>query len=243
MKTFANFLYMGNLLAQCPEGNAVITGAYNRVFKPLIKIIEEDCGTKVGEVRDATIKSVGLLEVYKDQMSVTNVPITPARIQHITSSTARTKVNVRTLRSCTSEGGVCRKCLHASYQWIDPTFDRLMVMSVGDYPPMTLVPAVGQSHRFDFTGASSGLLLSYLAKTYNGSLLGMKSYFLQDIPVRPDLLRSYVPENVASFLIREVTDTGLVSPITIQYVTKMEDTLEQVLYLLSQYFVGYYTSQ
>lgn len=243
MKTFANFLYIGNLLAQCPEGNAVITGAYNRVFKPLVKIIEEDCGTKVGEVRDATTKSVGLLEVYNDQTSTTNVPITPERIQYLISNTTRTKVNVRTLRSCASVGGVCRKCLHASYQWIDPTFDRLVVMSVGDYPPMTLVPAVGQSHRFDFTGASSGLLLSYLAKTYNGSLLGMKSYFLQDIPVRPDLLRSYVPENVASFLIREVTDTGLVSPITIQYVTKMEDTLEQVLYLLSQYFVGYYTSQ
>lgn len=243
MKTFANFLYMGNLLAQCPEGNAVITGAYNRVFKPRVKIIEEDCGTKVGEVREATTKSVGLLEVYNDQTGTSNVPLIPSRLKYINATLKKTKVNVRTLRSCTSVGGVCRKCFHASYQWIDPLFDRLSLTTVGEYPKMGLVPEVGQSYVFDFTGVNSGLILSYLSKGYSGSLLGMKSYLVQDIPIRPDLLRSYVPENISSFLIREVADTGLVPHTTIQYVTKMEDTLEQVLYLLSQYFVGYYTSQ
>ena len=240
MKTYANFLYLGNLLAQCPDTNPVIYGLYTRLFKPTIKIVEEDCGTKVGQIRPiipTSNKSVGYIE-----LSNLDTPMTPVRIRTLLANTPLTSFRVRLLPACTSTGGICRKCLWASYEYIDPLFNRNDIVGTVDYPNISTVPTVGQSVSFDFTLAKSTLFLSHLVNGYSGSLLGMKSYLLDGLPLRGSLLREKLPDNIVSFAHREIADTGLVSTSNLAYAEKLEDNLERVLYLLGQYIVGYYTS-
>lgn len=240
MKTYANFLYLGNLLAQCPDENSVIYGLYNRLFKPTVRIVEEDCGTKVGQVRPiipTSNKSVGYIE-----LSNLDIPMTPVRIKTLLANTTLTSFRARVLPACTSIGGICRKCLWASYEHIDPLFDRNTIVNTIDYPDISTVPNVGESISFDFTLAKSTLFLSHLVNGYVGSLLGMKSYLLDGLPLRESLLRDRLPDSIVSFSHREIADTGLVSAPILAYAEKIDDNLERVLYLLSQYVVGYYTS-
>lgn len=240
MKTYANFLYLGNLLAQCPDTNPVIYGLYNRLFKPTVKIVEEDCGTKVGQVRPlipTSNKSVGYIE-----LSNLDIPMTPVRIKTLLANTTLTSFRARVLPACTSEGGICRKCLWSSYEYINPLFDRNTIVNTVDYPSIATVPNVGESINFDFTLAKSTLFLSHLVNGYVGSLLGMKSYLLEGLPLRESLLRERLPDTIVSFAHREIADTGLVSVPNLSYAEKIEDNLERVLYLLGQYVVGYYTA-
>jgi hypothetical protein len=71
----------------------------------------------------------------------------------------------------------------------------------------------------------------------------MKSYMTENLPINPVLYRSYLNDDVVSFIQRQVEDTGLVPRIALSYAEKIDDNLERTLYLLSQYIVGYYTSQ
>lgn len=243
MKTYADFLYLGNLLAQCPEDNKVVLGAYNKVFRPYVKIVEEDCNRKTGEPVAISSKCVGLVEIYNNTANSTNVPITRFRIKDMFDNQEGRKFYVRSLSSCVSTGGICRRCLHSSYQWIDESFNRSSIQVTSDYPSLSGVPVVGTYFKFDFTGKNSVLLLSHLTKTYNGSLLGMKSYLLDKLPISHTLLNSFLPEQVTSYLLREVSDTELVPTMTLQYVQNISDPLEKTLYILSQYFFNYYTQQ
>lgn len=241
MKTYANFLYLGNLLAQCPEDNPIIFGAYRRLFKPNVAIVEEDCGTKVGESRPlipTSNRSVGYIELDNS-----DTPVTPVRIQTLLANTDLTKLRVRVVSACTSEGGICRKCLWGSYRYLDPLFERNTIVNVWNYPDLSTVPPTGDSIAFDFTGVDSAYFLSELANGYVGSLLGMKSYLLERLPLRASLLRSFLPEPIVAMVQREITDGGLVPQASLDYATRLDDTLERTLYLLSQYVVGYYTSQ
>lgn len=241
MKTYANFLYLGNLLAQCPTVNPIIYGVYKRIFTPVVKIIEEDCETKVGETRlliPTSNKSVGYIELDNS-----DTPVTPVRIQTLLANTDLNILKVRVLSSCTSTGGICRKCLWASYEKLDPGFDRNTILSTGGYPLLSTVPAVGQSIPFDFTGANSTYFLSHLTKGYVGSLLGMKSYLLDGLPLRASLFRDLLPDTIVGMVQREIADSGFVPQASLDYASRLDDNLERILYLLSQYVVGYYTSQ
>lgn len=241
MRTFANFLFLGNLFTTCPTDNKVIHGAYLRIFKPSIKIVEEDCKTKLGEKR--SVVTTGLQTVGYIELDNSDTPIVPTRLQYLTNTLNKSKVRIRTLSSCTSEGGICRKCLWSSYKYVNPSFERRSITLVSQYPSISTIPAVGSSFNFDFTGADSALFLSFLVNGYSGSLLGMKSYMTENLPINPVLYRSYLNDDVVSFIQRQVEDTGLVPRIALSYAEKIDDNLERTLYLLSQYIVGYYTSQ
>ncbi|HET8689666.1 MAG TPA: hypothetical protein VFM18_23920 [Methanosarcina sp.] len=234
-RTFANFIYLGNLYSQNPSTSPAIKGMYELIFKPLVSIIEEDCGTKLGDNLAVGSQIRGFIE-----LSNGDAPITPTRINFLVQHKVPS-VYVRNVASCASDGGVCRKCLYGSYQYLDPSFNRLLVTVPGDYPALSTVPAVGATVRLDFTGDTSKFL-SYMANGYSGAVLGMKSYLHEKLPLREGLyLKSLTEQKVAMF-IREIMDENIVGTLEIEYGTKIGDNIEKVLFLLAQYFIAYYVN-
>lgn len=234
MKTYANFIYLGNLLAQCPgpEVNPVIYGVYQRLFKPKVKIVAEDCGTKIGTIRPVNNKLVWSLELKNS-----DIPVDSDRVKHLLEN-GITHTPIRSVESCLSEGGICRKCLYGSYQYVDPAFDKTTLTS---YPLFSTVPSVGSSIAMDFTGTKSVPFLTYLTNTYSGQVLGMKSYLSDPLPLREGLLRSYIPDPVLTIFIQNITDAGYIPTLELNYANSLNSKLEKVLFLFSQHFLGYYT--
>ena len=235
MKSYANFVYLRNLLASCPDENSVVIGVYNRIFKPRVKIVAEDCQTKIGTPRPVNNRAVGYLQIDNSDL-----PIIPSQVTALLNSNVRTTY-VRSVESCTSEGGICRKCLHGSYEYIDPDFDRITIQNVVDYPLLATVPAVGQLVAFDFTGEESLKFLTYLSSTYSGNILGIRSYLQTPLPLREGLLVSFLPDQIVALFTREVTDTKTVSQLELNYANSISFKLEKVLFLFTQYILGYYS--
>lgn len=236
MKTYANFVYMGNMLAQCPDVNPVIYGVYTRLFKPRVKIVEEDCGTRIGSNRPVNANVVGSLEVGN-----TDTPIIASRVSTLLQQN-KPFVPVRSVESCVSQGGICRKCLHGSYEYIDPDYDKTTLTDVMSYPSLTTVPAVDTYLAMDFTGEKSLPYLTYLSNTYSGQILGLRSYLTNPLPLREGLLRDYIPDAILPLFVREVTDSGMVQTMELNYANSLSSKLEKTLFLFSQYFLGYYSS-
>lgn len=235
MKSYANFVYLRNLLASCPIENSVVYGMYNRVFKPVVTIVEEDCGTRIGTQRPVNNLAVGYLQIDNS-----DTPIIPSQV--VSLLTAGTKLTyIRSVESCISEGGICRKCLHGSYEYIDPDFDRTTVLAEIDYPLIATVPSVGEAISFDFTGETSTRFLTYLADTYSGNVLGIRSYLRAPLPLREGLFLKFLPDAIMSLFTREVADTQTVSQLELNYANSISFKLEKVLFLLTQYILGYYS--
>lgn len=234
-RTFANFIYLGNLYSQNPSSDPVIRGMYDLVFKPIVKIVVEDCGTKLGDNRALGSQVRGFIE-----LSNGDAPITPSRIQYLTQQKIET-VYIRNVASCAATGGVCRKCLHGSYQYLDPLFDRALITLPSDYPDISTVPEVGSSIRFNFTEDTTRFL-SYLAKSYSGGVLGMRSYIQDRLPLKEELYQGLLSEQKVSQFVRAVEDQNLVGTLEIEYGTKISDNIEKVLFLLAQYFIAYYVN-
>lgn len=244
MKSYANFVYLRNLLASCPDENSVVIGVYNRIFKPRVKIVAEDCQTKIGTPRPVNNRAVGYLQIDNSDL-----PIIPSQVTALLNSNVRTTY-VRSVESCHAsitypdgrvENGICRKCLHGSYEYIDPDFDRITIQNVVDYPLLATVPAVGQLVAFDFTGEESLKFLTYLSSTYSGNILGIRSYLQTPLPLREGLLVSFLPDQIVALFTREVTDTKTVSQLELNYANSISFKLEKVLFLLTQYILGYYS--
>lgn len=234
-RTFANFIYLGNLYSQNPSTDPVIKGMYDIIFKPIVKIVDEDCGTKLGDNRALGSLVRGYLE-----LSNGDAPITPSRIQFLTQQKVPT-VYIRNIASCASTGGICRKCLHGSYQYIDPSFDRTLITIPADYPDIATVPAIGTSIRFDFTEDTTRFL-SYLSRGYSGAVLGMRTYIQDKLPLKEELYQGLLSEQKVAQFIRSVEDQNLVGTLEIEYGTKISDNIEKVLFLLAQYFIAYYVN-
>lgn len=246
MRSFANFIALGNIFDEAPEGAAEIRNMYNRVFKPVVTIVEENCGTKLGSIEnilqgssfiqpecprceeDTVITSsvvpiVGKIDLRGTRK--TSPPILPDTV--ITAETVNKYralgeyyIHVRDLPTCVSKGGVCRKCLWASGR---------ISTTLGD------IPAVGSKVVLDFTDDPTPFL-SYLAKSYSGSLIGMKSYSGVKLPLREGLYEeTLLKQTFITSFYRKVSDSGLVSAIDLQYALDIGSSLEKVLYILAQY--------
>lgn len=270
MRTFANFLYVGNLYNSIPGAEPEIINMYNRLFKPVLTIVEEDCGTRLGVTEaivpssissetvcgETTTTSLSSFLVGKVELGSPDFVITPAVVSgYIQQIPPRKYVKVRSLSSCTSVGGVCRKCLWASYDIYDPTFDRSQVDLQSDYPDINtglvgatqyrIIPQIvpGQplpKVQMDFTVDTSPFL-SYISKTYSGSILGMRTYLNDRLPIREGLYQdTLLKEGVVAQFVRKIIDSGFVLPNELEYGKNIDNPLEKVLFLLGQYNIGFY---
>jgi hypothetical protein len=108
MRSFSNFLLFEDILSNLPADSTLITSVANTLISPTVKLVEEDCGTLLGDIVDLNFEKEGLIEL------ATGVPLTRARITQILHL-GQYKAAVRNLHTCTSIGGVCRKCYAASH--------------------------------------------------------------------------------------------------------------------------------
>lgn len=235
MRSFANFIYFGNTYLPINFGNAYVKGAYDRIFKPLVKIVEEDCGTKLGATQAVNEKVIGRLE-----LSNSDTPIAAGagnRYQYLLQNLIPF-VQTRAVSSCTSIGGICRKCLWGSYEYIDPNWstNRLVLDNPANYPSLSTIPAVGSQFKFDFTSDPTPFQ-SYIARTYSGSVMGIKTYLNDTLPLKEAIFQESLKDNVVAPFCRAMEDSGKVSFIDLEYAKTINDNLEKVLFLIAQ---GYY---
>ena len=103
MRTYSNFLLFEEILLDLPTTSPVLVNAFQSLLSPYIDIVEEDCGTLLGENVDISFAIEGLIEL------ATGIPLTHSRIIQLMTSGA-SSVAIRTQHSCNSVGGLCRQC-------------------------------------------------------------------------------------------------------------------------------------
>lgn len=109
-RSYSNFLLFEDVLDRVISDTPVMSQAINILLNPIVTIVEEDCGTLLGEQKEASFDLEGLTEV------LTNEPITYSRIRDLVSQ-GNYRFGVRTLNTCMSykKGGVCQKCYEATF--------------------------------------------------------------------------------------------------------------------------------
>lgn len=223
MRTFANFIFIGNALSEVPQGNLFVKSTYNAIFKPTVEIVVGDCGTKLGLSKRLTLDLVG-----KVRLNATGPGsiLTEPQIQALLAAKVK-YLPIRSLSSCTAKGGICRRCLWANPELYGQTS-----------PVFSAVPAVGSKVPLDFTSNTTPYL-SYLAKTFSGSVTGTRTYLNDRLPLREELLEKNLPEGLLASFVRAIEDSGVVGQLDLEYASNINSNLEKCLFLLYQYSVGY----
>lgn len=239
MRTFDTFINFENTFESVPTVSATIKGMYQRVFRPTVKIIEEDCLTKIGLTTSIDPDVVGRVRVYDNTEITTN-----AYTQMVPPNSGYNGiVHLRSVSSCTSVGGICRRCLHANYEYIDPTWNTTRLTLVpGGYPDQSAIPVVGKTFRFDFTKQVTPFW-SHLSRSYSGSILGSKSYLNDRLPLREGIYQQALSDQQVGMFVRAVEDSNIVNALDMQYAKSLNDPLEKVLFLLAQYSITYYMNK
>jgi hypothetical protein len=103
MRSYANFLLFEDVLLNAPEGIPLITKAISDLISPTITIVEPDCHTTLGTIKDTSYSLVGKTELSN------NIVLTRARIKYLLSI-GQSKIHIRSMSSCTTKKGVCYQC-------------------------------------------------------------------------------------------------------------------------------------
>lgn len=168
MRSYSSLLVFESVFDSMDQIDRDLVSLANQVFSPTVRIVENDCGTLLGELIDVNFEAEGRVEL------ATDLPISRTRIIDLLSNGVY-QVFVRTLATCISEGGVCAKCYAASRPDAPPK-------SVGDRVEVT--PVFERSTEVLYTSApTSALPLSVPSDSYesillfsNGVLLPSSSY-------------------------------------------------------------------
>ena len=107
MRTYSNYLLFEGVLDSLSSSSDIVGTMAKSVVTPVVKIVEEDCGTTLGT------EVVVNFDLEGDILLSTNTPLTYSHIYSLLSSGVY-KVGVRKASSCISKGGVCRKCAAGS---------------------------------------------------------------------------------------------------------------------------------
>lgn len=223
MRTFANFIFLGNTFNAVPQGNLFVKSTYSAIFKPTVEIVAEDCGTKLGLSKRVT---TGLVNKVQLKASGPGTILTLSAVQTLSHNKIKF-VPIRSVAACTAPGGICRRCMWASPELYGQTV-----------PTLSAVPAVGSKVPLNFTSNTTPFL-SYLSKSFSGSVTGSRTYLNDRLPLREELLEKNLSEGLVASFTRAVTDSGVVGPLDLEYASNCNSNLEKCLFLLYQYSVGY----
>lgn len=122
-RSFSNTLLFESTLDSITSHNPILYNVSKTLFTPTVRIVEEDCGTLLGKSFPLSYRCEGFIEVE------TGLPISSTRRLALIAGGA-TNVDVRSLSTCVSSGGICRTCL-------------------GSSRPLLTVPATGQLYRVE----------------------------------------------------------------------------------------------
>lgn len=106
-RNYVNTLLLESAMDSINTSDPLLWSVADTAMAPVVKITEEDCGTLLGESTLADYDAEGLTEL------ATGVPLTRSRINSL-RSLGQSFVDVRSLRSCIAQDGVCRVCYAAS---------------------------------------------------------------------------------------------------------------------------------
>lgn len=173
-RSFENTLLFETALDSIPSSNIILTSVSDRVFSPVLNIVEEECSTELGTDTPISFRAEGLIELE------TGLPLTDARLTTIILSNKIT-VATRHTSSCVSVGGVCRECFMSTYpSVVIPVTDRVKVvpevlLDAGKYYVLvgqTIVPLKHSEEIFDRLDVFlNGVLISASSYTISGSTL------------------------------------------------------------------------
>lgn len=110
-RTYSNFLLFEDVLDNLPaSSDPIMVQAVNFLKNPMFTIVDSDCGTLLGSIRDTSSELEGLIEV------ATGTPLSQARIRYLLGQ-GQYKTGVRDLHTCLSHtrGGVCQQCYQGSF--------------------------------------------------------------------------------------------------------------------------------
>lgn len=108
MRSYSGFLILEDLLDNLPASNPNLVNFCYDITNPFITVVEEDCGTPVGEWITLDFSYLGYTELS------TGLPLTQTRITNILSSGIY-NISIRSLDTCISTGGVCQACHKGSF--------------------------------------------------------------------------------------------------------------------------------
>lgn len=206
IRTNTNFLIMRPLLENIPTTGSKIYSIADILFNPRVQIVETDCGSKVGKSVSVTLDLVGEISVNTGEV------ITEEYIDSLLEDGIY-KTEIKTLSSCTSEGGICRKCYQAAYKVSAPSVGTLVVIT--------------PSSRLSYWG--------YLTGSFSGSLIGAKPLQTPPLPVRGSLIKSMLTPGILHFLHEEVFKLELLPPNYEAYCRSIADPLERALLTITLY--------
>lgn len=260
MKSFAIFLLLENPLYALSITPPSIRALADRLFRPVVKIIEDDCGTTIGLEK-------GIRSIMANQWVPTEDPgVTRYEYEHLIDldgnpftntqllqyiGEGKDTVRVRHAGHCTSTGGVCKKCYYAhilasTSDFINPATSEVS-KTYYELPPTQLdivLPSIGSAVRIyasrgevkPFNAPSQKSLFAFTCESFIGSLIGAKAYDNFPLPVKPSLLTMGINRNV---LDRALVEASPYLAATHQrFINDIEDPLYKalaivILYLLS----------
>lgn len=195
---------MRDLLDNIPTSGSPVYSIADLIFNPRVKIVEEDCHTKVGKIVNVSEDLEGEYLVETSAL-ITSSVITQFFNQGIYET------RIKTLPTCTSPHGICRACYKATYKTPAGALNSFV----------RLVPET----RLPFWG--------YLCESFSGSLLGTKRLSTPPLPVRPMLIKEGLTEGVLDYLKHNVfKEADLPVPYK-DYIDRISDELEKALFLLT----------
>jgi len=260
MKSFAIFLLLENPLYSMSIAPPSIRALADRLFRPVTKIVEDDCNTTIGlekGIRSIMANSWSPTEnpavtkyEYEHLIDLDGNPFSNAQLlQYI--GDGKDVVRVRHIGHCASKGGVCKKCFYAhllasTSDFISPTTNDI-ITPYYDTPPAQAeisIPNIGSVTRIfasrgevkPFNAPSQKALFAYTCESFIGSIIGAKAYDSFPLPLKPSILSMGINRNV---LDRALVETSPSLAETHQrFISDIEDPLYKalavvILYLLS----------
>lgn len=162
MRTYSALLVFETVFDSVSSSDVYLQELCQRIFTPRVEVVEHYCSTLLGEEIDVNYEIEGYIELS------TGESITRTRIEQLLSKGIY-KVRIRTLSSCSSEGGVCALCYHSSR----PDEPEPEVGSIVD-----ILPIFTKSTEILLTDSSSSVTLSLSEDSYDSLLVYYKESLL-----------------------------------------------------------------
>lgn len=155
MRSYSALLVFENVFDSVDLTDHVLADLCDHVFYPRVKIVEDYCHTLLGEEVDVNYEVEGYIELATGEV------ITKSRIEELLSIGVY-KVRIRTLSTCTSEGGVCAKCYQSSRQ--DEPYPEVGSMK-------TIAPLFVKSTEILFVDSQNSLTLTLSEDSFDKALI------------------------------------------------------------------------
>ena len=278
LRSYSSLIVLETVFDSIPNVDPDVTTFADLLFSPNVNVVEQDCGTLLGEIITLDYTSEGIVEL------ATGLPLSKDRIEQLLAQGIYT-VKTRSLSTCISTNGVCQACYHASRQSVGipsvgatiriypeyvsevdvfavtagtTTFIPSLTTDLYDYAQIyyegTLYPSSSYTITDTLITLNSGLpangnlviryvsvtrtpLLYWLADTYSGALLGIKSLPYPKLFLKKSLLTGLVMESVLELLVGKISGLTAVPNEISSHLVNIMDPLEKSLFVLAIYSV------